>query len=87
MAKDTLEVLQHLGPDWSGNRCLNVIGVSMGGMIALELAKLKPEIIRSLNLISTTSGQGRGEKSLLVGLPPVSMREKSSVFFLSISES
>lgn len=74
MAKDVLELLQHLGPEWCGKRNLNVVGVSMGGMIALEFAKLKPEIIVSLNLISTTSGLGTGEKSILGSLPPVSIQ-------------
>lgn len=45
----------------------------MGGMIALELAKMRPKIISSLTLISTTSGLGRGEKSFSTSLPPVSM--------------
>jgi len=73
MAKDVYDLLSQLGSDWNESRSLNLVGVSMGGMISLEMAKLYPERIRSLNLISTTSGQGRGEKSLVVGLPPVSI--------------
>ncbi|KAA6407085.1 MAG: hypothetical protein FRX48_09151 [Lasallia pustulata] len=51
MAKDTLELLDHVG--WTGRRELHVVGVSMGGMIAQELAMLDPERIASLSLIST----------------------------------
>lgn len=38
MAKDTLEVLNHVG--WTEPRSLNIVGVSMGGMIAQELVSL-----------------------------------------------
>ncbi|KAF2260894.1 alpha/beta hydrolase-like protein [Lojkania enalia] len=54
MAKDTLELIDHLG--WTGKRELHVIGISMGGMIAQELAMLIPDRICSLNLISTAAG-------------------------------
>ena len=37
MARDVLEILDHVG--WTGERGLNVIGISMGGMIAQELVK------------------------------------------------
>ncbi|KAI9874266.1 MAG: hypothetical protein M1830_009943 [Pleopsidium flavum] len=53
MAKDTVELLDHLG--WTGKRQLHVIGISMGGMIAQELALLIPERIASLSLISTAA--------------------------------
>lgn len=81
LALDFIEVLEHLGPEWSGSRCVNIIGVSMGGMIALELAKTRPEIISTLTLISTTSGLGRGEKSFSTSLPPVSMPRLRLGFF------
>jgi pimeloyl-ACP methyl ester carboxylesterase len=37
MAKDVLEVLDHLG--WTSERQLHILGVSMGGMIALEIVR------------------------------------------------
>ena len=58
MAKDTIELLQHVGWLSSSNenppeRSLHIVGISMGGMIAQELALLIPSHIASLNLIST----------------------------------
>jgi pimeloyl-ACP methyl ester carboxylesterase len=63
MAKDVVDLLKHLkwlkGPDndnLSAPVNLNVIGVSMGGMIAQELALLLPKgSISSLTLVSTAS--------------------------------
>lgn len=37
MAKDVLEVLDHVG--WTKPRSVNVIGISMGGMISQELVR------------------------------------------------
>lgn len=53
MARDILEVTDHLG--WTAPRQLNVCGISMGGMIAQELACLAPERIGSLSLICTAA--------------------------------
>lgn len=66
MARDAVEVLEHIG--WlpanslslsssssSLSRSLHVIGISMGGMIAQELACLLPGAISSLNLVSTAA--------------------------------
>ena len=53
MAKDTLELVDHLG--WTEDRELHVIGVSMGGMIAQELALMIPNRIGSLTLVSTAA--------------------------------
>lgn len=51
MARDTIELLDHVG--WTEERSVHVVGISMGGMIAQELALLIPERVCSLNLIST----------------------------------
>lgn len=42
MAKDVIEVIDHLG--WTGKRQLHVIGISMGGMIAQEVVSLSLHI-------------------------------------------
>lgn len=63
MARDALEVLEHIGwlpphsldPSTTLTRSLHVIGISMGGMIAQELACLVPTALSSLNLISTAA--------------------------------
>ncbi|OMJ25944.1 hypothetical protein AYI69_g4127 [Smittium culicis] len=53
MAKDAEELLNHLKWD----KDINVVGISMGGMISSELALLIPEKISTLTLCSTTSGR------------------------------
>ncbi|KAI9333394.1 Alpha/Beta hydrolase protein, partial [Obelidium mucronatum] len=53
MAEDTLRLLETVG--WTNN--VHVIGLSMGGMIAQELALLSPAgMIASLTLCSTNAG-------------------------------
>ncbi|KAF2621227.1 alpha/beta-hydrolase [Macroventuria anomochaeta] len=54
MAKDVIEVIDHLG--WTDQRQLHVIGISMGGMIAQEVAMLIPTRICTLSLVSTAAG-------------------------------
>ncbi|KAJ4361880.1 hypothetical protein N0V83_010821 [Neocucurbitaria cava] len=54
MAKDVVELVDHIG--WTGKRELHLIGISMGGMIAQELAMLIPERICTLSLVSTAAG-------------------------------
>ncbi|KAI1465344.1 alpha/beta-hydrolase [Daldinia caldariorum] len=53
MARDALEVADHVG--WTGPRQLHVCGISMGGMIAQELAYLAPERVASLSLVCTAA--------------------------------
>ncbi|KAI4191787.1 MAG: hypothetical protein LQ346_004608 [Caloplaca aetnensis] len=53
LAKDTLALVNHV--EWTSPRQLHVIGVSMGGMIAQELALMIPERIASLTLASTAA--------------------------------
>ena len=53
MARDVLEVLDEV--EWAQERSVHIVGVSMGGMIAQELAYLAPERIASLALTSTAA--------------------------------
>jgi pimeloyl-ACP methyl ester carboxylesterase len=53
MARDLMEVLDHVG--WTESRQLHICGLSMGGMIAQELACLIPERISTLNLLCTAA--------------------------------
>ena len=56
MARDIIEVLEHLG--WVSSpatRQLHLAGVSLGGMIAQELACLIPDSLSSLTLICTAA--------------------------------
>lgn len=71
MAQDVVDLCDSPEVNWTKSRQLHVVGVSMGGMIALELAKLVPERIASLGLLSTTSGLSLVGKNPLVGIPPV----------------
>jgi pimeloyl-ACP methyl ester carboxylesterase len=54
MAEDIIVLLELLG--WTSKRDLHVVGVSLGGMIAQELATRIPERIASLSLCVTTPG-------------------------------
>ncbi len=51
MAQDTLALMTYLG--WSAS---HIVGVSMGGMIAQELALLAPDRVLSLALLVTHAG-------------------------------
>ncbi|KAJ7197219.1 alpha/beta-hydrolase [Mycena pura] len=54
MAEDVIVLLDYLS--WSGERDLHVVGISLGGMIAQELATRIPDRIASLTLAVTTAG-------------------------------
>ncbi|EJT98504.1 alpha/beta-hydrolase [Dacryopinax primogenitus] len=54
MADDVLKLLDYVG--WNGKRSLNIVGLSLGGMIALELLDRIPERVISLLLAVTTAG-------------------------------
>lgn len=53
LAKDIYEILEHL--KWTEKRQLHIIGVSMGGMIAQEIAYMQPERLASLSIISSAA--------------------------------
>ncbi|KAI0693729.1 Alpha/Beta hydrolase protein [Cytidiella melzeri] len=54
MAEDAIALLNYVG--WTEERDLHVVGVSLGGMIAQELAYKISERIISLTLAATTAG-------------------------------
>ena len=45
MAKDVIEIIDELG--WTAERELNILGISMGGMIAQEIVRLPPTLCSS----------------------------------------
>ncbi|TPX15318.1 uncharacterized protein E0L32_004595 [Thyridium curvatum] len=55
MARDALEVVRHVGFLDSPGRRLHVVGMSLGGMIAQELALLAPDRLSSLSLCCTAA--------------------------------
>lgn len=64
MAEDTITLLNYIG--WTAKRDIHIVGGSLGGMIAMEIATRIPERIISLTLGVTTAG-GRPWSNL----PPV----------------
>ena len=52
MAQDIIEVVDHVG--WTDERQLNIVGISLGGMIAQEIGCLIPMRLQSLSLLCTT---------------------------------
>lgn len=53
MAHDVVEVLDHVG--WTGEREINLAGISLGGMIAQEVGCIIPKRLQSLSLLCTTA--------------------------------
>ncbi|RFU78735.1 hypothetical protein TARUN_3523 [Trichoderma arundinaceum] len=53
MAADVVDVLDHVG--WTAEREVHVVGISLGGMIAQEVACAIPTRLRSLILVGTTA--------------------------------
>ena len=51
MARDAIGLLEALG--WTS---AHIVGVSMGGMIAQNVALLRPDVVRSLTSMSSTTG-------------------------------
>lgn len=59
MARDVLDVLDHVG--WTAARSVNVVGISLGGMVAQELACAAPRRLQSLTLLCTTAHARSGQ--------------------------
>jgi pimeloyl-ACP methyl ester carboxylesterase len=53
MALDIVDVLDHVG--WTESRQINLVGISMGGMIAQEVACAIPSRLQSLSLLCTSA--------------------------------
>lgn len=54
MAEDVIVLLDHIG--WTEQRQVHVVGISMGGMVAQELASRIPDRIASMVLAVTSAG-------------------------------
>jgi pimeloyl-ACP methyl ester carboxylesterase len=66
LAKDVLAVVDHVG--WTSPRSIHATGISMGGMIAQELAMLIPERLATLSLLCTAAVIDNSHDGLLDGL-------------------
>ena len=53
MAMDVLAVMEAAGWDTETERSAHLVGISMGGMIALSLSVMKPKLFKSLSLLVT----------------------------------
>jgi pimeloyl-ACP methyl ester carboxylesterase len=65
MAKDALKLLDHVG--WRTG--INVVGLSMGGMISQELVRLEVKRFSSLVLLSTIAGGALSLKLFILTIP------------------
>jgi pimeloyl-ACP methyl ester carboxylesterase len=61
IAPDEVRLLEHLGA-----RRAHVLGTSLGGFVAQELALRRPELVGRLVLVSTCHG-GRGQQRMSLG--------------------
>jgi pimeloyl-ACP methyl ester carboxylesterase len=50
-AEDVIALLDHIAPE-----AVHVVGLSMGGMVALQLALTSPERVRSLTVVNSSAG-------------------------------
>lgn len=64
MARDVVELMDHVG--WAAPRQINLVGISMGGMVAQEVACLVPGRVQSLSLLCTSSRVESGADKSLV---------------------
>ncbi|GLD91763.1 hypothetical protein PINS_up000296 [Pythium insidiosum] len=83
MAEDVVGLMDHLKWDHA-----HIAGISMGGMISLELASLAPKRVKSLSLLVTTRGKyvnehGNGDmiRSLLARDPQVIVNSILSMLY------
>ncbi|KAH7313513.1 Alpha/Beta hydrolase protein [Stachybotrys elegans] len=53
LGRDIIEVMDHVG--WTKEREINLVGISMGGMIAQEIACAIPSRLQSLSLLCTSA--------------------------------
>jgi pimeloyl-ACP methyl ester carboxylesterase len=65
LTADALRILDALGV-----RRAHLVGISMGGGIAQELAAQHPDRVRSLTLIATTAAGARADRTPLPGVEP-----------------
>lgn len=63
--RDMKKALEDLG--WTEPKSLHVVGFSMGGMVALQMARVCPEYIASLHLVATAA-KYRGPESKIVNI-------------------
>mmetsp|Transcript_7180 Transcript_7180/g.8630 ORF Transcript_7180/g.8630 Transcript_7180/m.8630 type:complete len:220 (+) Transcript_7180:740-1399(+) len=56
LVEDCVDVIESLYSDSSSRKRVHILGTSMGGMIALQLALERPDLVKSLVLCGTTAG-------------------------------
>ncbi|RUS21729.1 hypothetical protein BC937DRAFT_91687 [Endogone sp. FLAS-F59071] len=64
MAQDTIELLEYVG--WTSD--VHLVGISMGGMIALETVSARPDMFKSLCLTVATAGRIMAPLSAINGV-------------------